>query len=438
VRIAIFAAAAVALAVLAGRSAMANGRLPAASQIVVSPRDPRIVVLRATYGVLISHDGGETWRWLCEDALGVSSMSSEDPSFALTAGGTLIAGVTAGLAVSSNTGCDWRFVDGGLAGRPVKDVTVRPDNPRVAVALAATYDAHAAEGGPGFLQQLYESVDDGASWAALGGPIDPTATATTLEVAATDGSRLYVSALRDAAQAASLFVSLDKGATWTERPVPLDASRESGVYIAAVDPMNADRVYLRTAGSTSRLLVTDDAGQTYRAPFSLAGQILGFARSPDGSKVYAGNIEQGLFAATRDSLSFQSVSNLPVQCLTAEGGNLWACSRDNQAGTGFVAGVSADDGATFTAKLHLAAQPLLACAADATAAQCGGDPQQAYCQSLQGCHLDSGAGPRETPAAAKACGCSAVGQREKEAALAGAAAAAALALALRRARRTTS
>jgi photosystem II stability/assembly factor-like uncharacterized protein len=396
-------------------------------------------VLRATFGVLLSHDGGETWRWLCEDALGVSSMSSEDPSLALTAGGTLIAGVTAGLAVSSDTGCDWRFVDGGLAGlagRPVKDVTVRPDNPRVALALAATYDPHAAEGGPGFVQQVYESTDDGANWTALGRPIDPSAVATTFEVAASDRDRLYVSGLRGAAQAASLYVSADKGATWTERPVPLDASRESGVYIAAVDPTNADRVYLRTAGSTSRLLVTDDAGQTYRAPFSLAGQILGFARSPDGSKVYAGNIEQGLFAATRDSLSFQNVSSLPVQCLTAEGMNLWACSRENQTGTGFVAGVSGDDGATFTAKLHLAAQPLLACTADATAARCGGDPQQAYCQLLQGCRFDSGAGPREPPAATKACGCSPIGQREKEAGLASAAAVAALALALRRARRT--
>jgi hypothetical protein len=39
-----------------------------------------------------------------------------------------------------------------------------------------------------------------------------------------------------------------------------------------------------------------------------------------------------------------------VQCLATHGADLWACSDEP---SGFIAGVSQDDGATFTAKLHL-------------------------------------------------------------------------------------
>jgi photosystem II stability/assembly factor-like uncharacterized protein len=410
VRIAVLAAAAGAVVLVADRFVLANGRLPASSQIVVSPTDPNTVVLRATFGILLSHDGGATWQWLCEDVLGIASTSSEDPALALTAGGSLIAGVSGGLAVSSDSGCNWRFVGAPLSQEGVKDVTVRPDNPHVALALASTYDRRAADGGPGYRQQVYETTDDGANWAALGVPVDPTALATALEISATDGGRVYVSAMRDGGQSASLFVTTDRASTWTERPVPIDPSQESGVYIAGVDPMSAQRVYLRTAGSTSRLLVTDDAGLSYRATLSLAGQMAGFALSTDGSTVYAGNADQGLFAATRDQLSFQNVSTRPIQCLATQGAGLWACSRDNKAGTGFIAGVSNDGGATFSAKLHLAVQPPIACAAGATAAQCAGDPQQTYCQLLQGCHPDAGAGTSESSASTKACGCSSVGR----------------------------
>ncbi len=367
----------------------ANGRFPASNQLVFSPTDANLVVLRTTYGILLSHDAGGTWRWLCEDVLGVEATSKEDPSLALTAGGSLVSGAFAGLAVSPDTGCSWGFARGPLAHQYVKDVTVRPDQPHVVLALTSTYGADAAAGGsPGYAQQIYASDDDGIGWAALGSPIDPTAIGTSLEVAPSDRNRLYVSAIRDQPKSASLFVSTDAGNTWTEQPVPIDTSRESVVYIGAVDPIDANRVYLRTGPTSSRLLVTSDAGRTFQAPLSFDAAMLGFALSPDGSKVYAGSPDQGLFAATRDGLSFQHVSPIHVQCLAAHGADLWACADEP---SGFIAGVSVDDGATFTAKAHLVAEPLIACRPDASAqAQCGGAPWQAFCASLGCDSLDAG------------------------------------------------
>ncbi len=152
----------------------------------------------------------------------------------------------------------------------------------------------------------------------------------TLEVAKSDPQRIYVSGVRGSGgtRTASLFVSTDAGTTWTERAIPFLPTVESGVYIGAVDPTNSDLVYLRTDGS-SRLLVTSDAGGTFQvASFptadggtsaSLNGYMLGFALSADGSKVYAGDVEDGVFVGSRGGLGFVHRSNIHVECLTAHG-----------------------------------------------------------------------------------------------------------------------
>jgi hypothetical protein len=414
-RIAPLAAASAALVLLTAPAAVANGRFPASNQLVFSPRDPSLVVLRATFGIMLSHDGGTTWRWLCEDVLGVSSSTTVDPVLGLTATGGIVAAplLTTGLAVSADTGCNWSRAMRPLADQVVRDLAVRREAPDVVLALTSTYAQDAgSEGGRGYSQQVYQSTDDGADWSAIGIPIDPDALVTTIEVAPSDAARLYVSAVRgdQATRTASLFVSMGRGADWIERPVALDTANETEIYIAAVDPARADRVYLRTAGQQSRLLVTSDAGVTFVEVLKLGGQMLGFALSPDGSKVYAGSIEQGLFVATRDGLSFQNTSTLRVQCLATRGTELWACSNE---ASGFIAGVSTDDGATFKAKLHLLAQPLIACSADAAATtQCGGPPLQAFCQFLPGCDAGAAkdAGAARDAGAAPSCGCSVIGQ----------------------------
>jgi hypothetical protein len=419
-RAVLLAVAAAAVSVLFGPAAVANGRFPASNQLVFSPTDARLVVLRTTFGILLSSDGGTTWSWLCEDALGVSSSSMEDPLLALTAAGSIVAGpvLSSGIFVSPNTGCDWNLAAGALTHQLAKDLAIRPDAPDVVLALTSGYRQDAgADGGPGYLTQVYQSTNDGTDWSALGVPIDPSALVTTIDVAELTPHPIYVSAFRveGATRSASLFVSTDDGATWIERPAPLDPQREDAIYIAGVDPVTPDLVYVRTSGQVSsgvggpsRLLVTNDGGRTYRAVLSLTGPMLGFALSADGSKVYAGSAEDGLFVATRAGLSFQHVSTIHVHCLATHGSDLWACSDEP---SGFIAGVSSDDGATFTAKLpHLSAQPTIACAADASAAQCSGAPRQALCQLLPGCDADAGMLP--AAGTKKGCGCSILGRHE--------------------------
>jgi hypothetical protein len=440
---ALHAAAAVAVLFLGARPAWANGRFPASNQIVFSPSDPNLIVARTTFGILPSHDNGATWDYLCEDALGLPQTAYQDPELGLTANNALVGGLyspVAGLDVSTDLGCNWSCVGGPLANQSIADLVVRPDTPDVVLAVTSTYLP--ADAGGGTHSQVFESVDDGAHWAQLGASLDPGLVVQTIDVAKGAPQDIYLSGTRGfgSSRTASLFVSTDSGAHWTERPLPLfDSSTEDSIYIGAVDPTDPNRVYLRSSalitGGQSRLFVTTNSGQSFQAiqqfqvpdPGNLAtsNEILGFALSPDGSKIYAGTKEDGLFVAMKSDLTFRKTSSIHVQCLATRGPELWACS---DAVSGFVLGVSADDGATFSAKMATItslAAPIacgasaggpLACGAAANGSQCGA-AFTLFCQnSLEGrCAPDAqDAGAADAtlpvvPARPPSSGCSAAG-----------------------------
>ena len=283
------------------------------------------------------------------------------------------------------------------------DLAVRPDNEASAVALAQTYVPNEA-GQNVMVSQVYETTDNGVTWTPIGVPIDPNVVLRTIDVAKGDPNRLYVSGTHAFAspKTASLFVSTDKGMTWTEKVFPAaqyDPSTEL-VYIAAVDPSDIDRVYVRSNGNVmggqSRLTVVTSASTTAQfttarifeveaAPYGeKLGELLGFALSADGQKVYIGSQQEGLWMASASDLKFTKRSSKSVQCLATRGSELWACSAPVD---GFVAGVSTDDGANFTPKLRLVGDltgPIAcdpnpagaACTTDQNSSQCG--PAYAY------------------------------------------------------------
>jgi MYXO-CTERM domain-containing protein len=391
-----------ALGVLGAAPARANGRFPASNQIAFSPTDPDLIVLRATFGVLVSHDGGSTWTWLCEGALGIAASVVQDPAVALTSTNALVAGLQTGLDVSSDTGCNWSYASGALAQQAVFDVVVRRDDPHVALAGISTLDPDAGQAGagdassgeagaseagasdagagdggsgeagagPSYANQLFQSMDDGANWAPLGVPFDRALVVSTFDVAPSDPNRLYVAGIRDVTTTRSFWmtVSSNAGAQWSEVSLPLDPTTDQEPFVAGVDPTDADRVYIRSEGSPSRLFMSEDGGQTFQVVLSLVHEITGFALSPDGKTIYAGSNQDGLFVASPPGAPFQKVSSIQVGCLATRAGELWACSTE---ASGFVVGVSTDNGATFAPRLHLAdIRGPMACGQDATASVC--------------------------------------------------------------------
>ncbi len=363
-------AIAAAVTFLAVRPASANGRFPASNQIIFSPTNENIIVGRATWAVLPSTDNGKTWGYLCEDTLALPGAASyEDPELGLTANNALIAGLsipTVGLDVSNDLGCNWDCIGGPLANQQIADVVVRPDLPHQVLALTGT--SYTVTDGA-TTSQVYQSTDDGATWTTLGSPLDPTVTVATIDVAKGNPNRIYVSGTRafNTSRTASLFVSMDAGNTWVEHPVtpfnpsipcvdtPGQCPSEDSLFIAAVNPTDPNRVYLRSNGlagtgtpGSSRLYVTTDGGQTFQvaksftlptqqsSDFIVIGEMLGFALTPDGSTIYVGTRETGLWKASKTDLAFTQVNpKIQVQCLAARQtsagvAELWACAPENQ------------------------------------------------------------------------------------------------------------
>jgi len=372
--------------------ALANGRFPASNQFLFSPVDPNTIWLRTTYGLLPSTNNGGSWAYVCEDVMGLVSINGsgyEDPSIGLMANGNIIATDSRGINLSTDNGCDWSCQGGVLAGKQFVDLAVFPSDASKAVALESTVVPDDASQTSNFYSQVFLTTDNGVTWNAVGPPLDPTVTVQTLDVPNSDPTRIYVSGTRafGAAKTAWLFMYSSPGGSdggdggeasepttggvWTEQPISeFDPTAENAIYIATVDPNNADLVYLRTQGQAtggeSRLFVTQNAsapdggatfitpaGGTFQTPeasgSTIVGELLGFALSPDGSKVYLGTYESGVWmASTSDFVFEQTNANVDIQCLATRGSDLWACGP---AKTGFVAGVSTDDGATFTDKL---------------------------------------------------------------------------------------
>ena len=184
---------------------------------------------------------------------------------------------------------------------------------------------------------MLHTADAAKSWQPLAGAIDPTLAIDTIDLAPSDPQRIYVTGQVFGAFHGTMLVSVDGGQSYASYEIPYVAG-ETGAYIAAVDPNDENRIYVRTLGLSdadtgehvSRLLVSLDGGQTYTPHWS-GDAMLGFALSQDGSRVYLGSIADGLFAADASSLSFAKVSSLEIQCLATHADALRLRERSERA-----------------------------------------------------------------------------------------------------------
>jgi MYXO-CTERM domain-containing protein len=368
----VVAASMTAALLVRGREASANGRLPASNQLVASPSDATFLALETTFGILVSHDSGASWNWICENAAGYGGIV-QDPAIAMTQGGVMAA-TQEGLSVSLDRGCSWNLP----ITLPAVDIAARRDSSHTALALTSQPAGFTDGGDSLYTTQVHVTTDDGMTWAPLGAPIDPILFVETIDVATSDSHRIYISGMKRQPTSeggivwrGALLVSSDDGAHYTEYPIPLDVNEAfSQPFIAAVDPMNANRLYMRIMGDAPmRVLVSDDAGATFRVIYRAKGTLTGFALSPDGGKVYLGGYLDGVLEAPATTFQFVQKSVANVTCLTATTGGLYACMSD--ANYGPFVGVSPDDGATFLAKFYLrcvSATP--SCSAQSSIGQC--------------------------------------------------------------------
>lgn len=379
--------------------AAANGVFPAADQIVFDPSDPARAVARMTYGLLTTRDGGATWHWICERAVGYDDTDGVYPPIAMAAGGRVLAGLRNGIAIGTEGGCGWASAV-ELAGQEVIDLSVRQGDPSHVVAVA---------GGVG--PRLWVSRDGGASWAVAGAPMPPGFHARTIDVAPSDPRRVYVSGLvnTDGTVQGALVRSVDGGETWEAAVVP-GSTTARAPYIAGIDPSDADVLYVRLAGAPGSLLVSMDGGATFDAVFETEGFVRAFAISPDGATVAVGSDIDGVWRAPSSTLDFEKVSSVAPRCFAWTQAGLHACATEFL--DGFTIGRSVDGGATFETLLRQPCLrgPLVCAAGTPTGDLCPWDwPRIALMTGHEDCAPDAGLPDGESDAGTATSGAAGTG-----------------------------
>ncbi|MDB4957588.1 MAG: hypothetical protein JWO36_5157 [Myxococcales bacterium] len=338
---------------VAGFASTASAHTAPSSVTVIQFRpDHEADILAGTnFGLLVSHDAGATWQWICEDAVGYAGLYL--PDYAYSGSGAIFATTFGGLRVNRDS-CTFEAATPSTAF--VSQVELGPDR-AVYAAYADPADTH-----------LYKSTDDGVTFPAKSAPdTNPDDWWQSLVVAPSDPSRVYLSGywLVGSTKTFLLFASNDGGATFAPRPTDsFTTINETIIEIAGVAADNPDLVYARGASETptaaASLYRSSDAGMTWTKILT-EPEPIGFVVRQNGDLV-AGTQLSGTHVSHDRGATWSPVPGAPhINCLTETAGVVWACTLDGDIaamngmpaipGDGFGLMKSADL-ATWTGVLH--------------------------------------------------------------------------------------
>ncbi|MBW2460516.1 MAG: exo-alpha-sialidase [Deltaproteobacteria bacterium] len=345
--------------------AHAHGRFPATGEVAFHPTDPDVILLRTTFGLLATDDGGGVFRWVCPAAFG--ARMTEDPHVTIAADGSFVVGLFDGLSRGTGGGCDWDFPSAELTDRVVIDVTRASDG----TLYALTSDGGAPNG-------VHRSLDEGLTWTATDAAID-SILFETIRVAPSDPSQVYLTGAypptADTPRRPFVYHSADGGVTWDSVAFSDFRADDRNVYLLGVDPTDSGRLMVRVRGDFGdRVYVSEDSAQTFTEGISV-GEVDAFAWSTDGTTVWlGGRTATGLHRSDDGGQTFSVIdADLRVGCLGLRGSELFVCADNYEDGYAF--GRSTDGGATITPMLLFADVPgtVMCPAGAATPAACEGD-----------------------------------------------------------------
>lgn len=390
---------------LLGAPARANGRFPNADLLVIGAEDSAHILVRTTFGLLESVDGGATFAWTCERPLSLGEQ--EDPMLAVTASGTRVAATMDGV-VFSDDGCSWSQAP-DLSGDFVRDLSLVRQSPH---ELFATYIGGLTTGSVQFY--VARSDDDGHTWSTVGDALPEDVYPLSIDVAPSDSARVYLTGLLGSADdsASALLVSSDGGESF-ERLLIDGSSGRKLAYIAGVHPDDADQLYLRIDDPDGTVVLrSPDAGQTQETLMTGAGALLGFAISPDGDELVLGGPDDGVWGGPTDGTPPERRSDVGARCLAFGDAALYACA--SEADDGFSIGRSEDVGASFDSVLafsELCGETQCA-RTDPVAMECEGAWPDVAVQLGTECGTDVGSSGTEQ--SSKSGGCALARTDEKE------------------------
>ncbi|NVB85271.1 MAG: hypothetical protein HOV81_43300 [Kofleriaceae bacterium] len=305
--------------------AAANGRDPFAVSIHFRQGAEQHIVVGSTFGIVLSHDGGATWEWMCEDVADYAGMY--DPDYAYTASGAIFATTFEGLEVMRD-GCTF-------ASTVLGDAFVT----RVAHAGNALYIAASNM----MDSKIYKSTDDGMTFPTSASPGMDNDWWQSIEVAPSDAQRVYLTGYRFmSGQPKSFlqFVSTNGGTSFAPMTMSGIAtpSDNSTIDLVGISPTNPDTVYVKvtlvTGNDGDAIYRSTNAGQTWTKILEKPSRFgLAFIVRKDGTCV-AGTRELGAWkstdCATAATPTWTELTGAPhIGCLYENAaGEVWACTAN--------------------------------------------------------------------------------------------------------------
>lgn len=309
-----------------GRDARANGRPPATATIHFRRGMEREIAAGVTFGLLVSRDGGATWRWMCEAAVGYGG--AYDPDYAFTAGGALLATTFTGMKVMRD-GCTF----GPTVSELVSAIAQGPDGKLYYAASDTPSTTNPGD------SNIYRSDDGGATWPVSAMPGALNDWWESLEVAPSRPGRLYLSGYRftpgpsGAVKSFLLLRSDDADVSWQALPTSQIATTpDSVIEIAGISHTDPDLVFARTRlenGSTAQALYRSrDGGMTWTQILARSAAIAFVVRR--SGELVAGTQAEGAVRSIDDGVTWTPLTAPPhISCLVENSvGEVWACTQN--------------------------------------------------------------------------------------------------------------
>lgn len=322
-------------------SAHANGRAPNTQSITFRDGNGNHIVAGMTFGELVSTDGGDTWFWMCETAIGYGGIF--DPDYAFASSGAIFATTPSGLRVN-RSGC-------------VYEPTALGSLSPARVETSGTATVHVAAADP-TNASIVTSADDGMTFPTVAMPGLAGDWWQALRVAPSDPQRVYISGYRIDAGTRTplLFTSDNGGASFTAMTTTnMLVSQSSVVEIVGVAPSTPTTVYalvtFENDTTTDGVYVSTNAGGTWTRMVGGTNPLAFLARSNGdlvvGSPAFATVSDDG--GMTWNAL----VAPPPIGCLAERpNGEVWACSPNFVPGAQRI--VKTNDLVTWTGVLRYA------------------------------------------------------------------------------------
>jgi len=319
--------------VAAARPAGANGRPPGTSSITFRHGHESDIAVGLTFGLLISHDAGNTWAWICESAVGYGG--TYDPDYAFSASGALFASTFDGLKVSRDS-CTFGGTSSGTAF--VATQLFGPDN---ALYVAASQVADPAHGIPGDFN-IYRSTDDGKTFPTIGQPPGAVSWWQSLAVAPSDPERLYLTGYRFVPDPSGpgtvkeqlVFRSDNGGTSWIALPITdFTVMPNSAIDIVGIAKDNPDHLYARVELDDNQvsdsIYRSTDKGAHWTKINHKQTAIKAFLVRDNGDLI-AGTQVLGAEISRDDGDSWTALVDPPhMNCLVENAAHeIWACTQN--------------------------------------------------------------------------------------------------------------